>query len=138
MRDCVFKIRHKVYGFFFGLSTPTQKKPFSKLMGYESYYDHKRKSETYESPKRTKRKSETYESPKRKSETKVRNESPKAQADSCLEMTSRAGGAGGTDAPQQGAEVHAVAAQGLTDVFPPLQFPDQTPIWDGAQVVPDG
>ena len=51
-------------------------------------------------------------------------------------MPSHNGGAGGAGAPEQGAEVHAVAAEGLTDVFPPLQFPDQTPIWDG--VVPDG
>ena len=51
-------------------------------------------------------------------------------------MPSHNGGAGGAGAPEHGAEVHGVAAEGLTDVFPPLQFPDQTPIWDG--VVPDG
>ena len=51
-------------------------------------------------------------------------------------MPSHNGGAGGAGAAEHGAEVYGVAAEGLTDVFPPLQFPDQTPIWDG--VVPDG
>ena len=61
---------------------------------------------------------------------------PPAAVCGAIEMPSHNGGAGGAGAPEQGAEVHAVAAEGLTDVFPPLQFPDQTPIWDG--VVPDG
>ena len=60
----------------------------------------------------------------------------RGQCRGAIEMPSHSGGSGGAGAPEQGAEVHAVAAEGLTDVFPPLQFPDQTPIWDG--VVPDG